>query len=71
MTLMCSGVGSLIGYLGTGWWFSACTPSTGTRWPVFWGGLTVVVGFVLVYFLIAYHGVGKGLKRVEEGSAAR
>ena len=24
MTLMNSGVGNLIGYLGTGWWFAAC-----------------------------------------------
>ncbi len=25
LTLMTSGVGNLLGYLGTGWWFSACT----------------------------------------------
>ena len=25
LTLMNSGVGNLIGYLGTGWWFAACT----------------------------------------------
>lgn len=55
MTLLNNGVGNLIGYLGSGWWFNACTQSGGTRWPVFWGGLSVLVAGVLAYFLIAYH----------------
>jgi hypothetical protein len=58
MSLMNGGVGNLIGYLGTGWWFAACTRPSGTRWPVFWGGLAVVVMAVLTYFLLAYHGRG-------------
>ena len=58
MSLMNSGVGSLLGYLGTGWWFAACAQASGTRWPMFWGGLAVVVMVVLVYFLVAYHGRG-------------
>lgn len=62
MTLMISGVGNLCGYLGTGLWFSACTVSSGTRWPVFWGGLSATVAVVLGYFLIAYRGVGSGLR---------
>jgi len=60
MTLMTGGVGNLAGYLGTGWWFSACTHSTVTRWPFFWGGLAVLVGGVLAYFLAVYRTVGDG-----------
>ena len=41
LSLMNSGVGNLLGYLGTGWWFSACTRAVGhamaallgRRWP--------------------------------------
>jgi MFS family permease len=61
LTLMSSGVGNLFGYLGNGWWFAACArPDGGTRWPVFWNGLAAAMGVVLVYFLIAYRGLGKG-----------
>ncbi len=63
MTLMISGVGNFIGYLGTGWWFAVCTGSGGTRWPLFWSGLAAVVAAVLAYFLLAYRGVGRGLRR--------
>jgi nucleoside transporter len=56
MALMNGGVGNLIGYLGTGWWFAACTHPTGTQWPIFWDGLAVAVAAVLVYFLSAYRG---------------
>jgi len=54
MTLMNNGVGNLIGYLGSGWWFNSCTTDTGTRWPLFWGGLSATVVVVLIYFLTAY-----------------
>lgn len=53
-TLMNGGVGNLIGYLGSGWWFAACGRPDGTQWPIFWGGLAASVAVVLVYFLIAY-----------------
>jgi nucleoside transporter len=56
LTLMNSGVGNLIGYLGTGWWFTACARPAGTQWTVFWGGLSVVVVVVLGYFLTAFRG---------------
>ncbi|MBI3413823.1 MAG: MFS transporter [Verrucomicrobia bacterium] len=59
IALMNSGVGNLIGYLGTGWWFAACARPTGTQWPLFWGGLAAAVSVVLVYFLVAYHGRGR------------
>jgi MFS family permease len=55
LTLMNGGVGNFIGYLGTGWWFAACTAPGGTRWPVFWGGLAATVALVMCYFLTAYH----------------
>jgi hypothetical protein len=63
MALINGGVGNLLGYLGTGWWFSACTPPGGTHWPLFWGGLAAAVGVVLVYFLLAYHGQGTGFQK--------
>jgi nucleoside transporter len=58
MALMNGGVGNLIGYLSTGWWFGACTNVGRTRWSLFWGGLAAAVAAVLVYFLIAYRGRG-------------
>ena len=61
MSLMNGGVGSLIGYLGVGGWFAVCTREAHTRWPVFWSGLSVAVAAVLVFFLVAYRGRGKGL----------
>jgi hypothetical protein len=63
LTLMTSGVGNLLGYLGTGWWFSACTHPSGTHWPLFWGGLGGAVGAVMAYFLTAYRGIGSGFLR--------
>ena len=66
LTLMTGGVGNLLGYLGTGWWFSRCTNPTGTQWPLFWGALAAAVGVVLAYFLTAYRGVGSGLLRAKE-----
>jgi len=66
MSLMNGGVGNLIGYLGIGWWFAACTRPTSTQWPVFWTGLAAAVALVLAYFLAAYHGTGGGLKRVKQ-----
>jgi MFS family permease len=61
MALVNGGVGNLIGYLGTGAWFSSCTdPDKTTHWPVFWSGLSMMVVVVLVYFLSAYRGRGDG-----------
>ncbi len=58
MSLMNGGVGNLIGYLGTAGWFALCVDSGGTRWPVFWLGLAILVVAVLVYFVTAYRGIG-------------
>lgn len=62
MSLMNGGIGNLLGYVGTGWWFSACTRETGTRWPLFWGGLSAAAAIVLIYFLSAYRGRGAQAK---------
>lgn len=60
LTLMISGVGNLIGYLGSGVWFRACHQPSGTQWSLFWGGLAATVATVLIYFLITYHGTRRG-----------
>jgi len=65
LTLMTNGVGNLLGYLGTGWWFAECTRAGGTQWSLFWGGLTASAGAVMAYFLAAYGGVGTGVLRSE------
>ena len=55
LTLMNNGCGNLLGYLGSGWWFAACTRTgVATNWPWFWGGLAALVGGVMIYFLAAY-----------------
>jgi hypothetical protein len=56
LSVMTSGAGNLLGYLGSGWWFAACTTGDVTRWTIFWGGIAVTVTLVLIYFLTAYRG---------------
>jgi len=60
LTLMTNGMGNLIGFLGTGWWFIACARPAGTQWTLFWGGLSAMVAVVMIYFLIAYKGNAAG-----------
>jgi MFS family permease len=62
LTLMNSGVGYLLGYLGCGWWFKRCGGPDNPDWLPFWGALTVAVALVVVYFLAAYRGIGRGMK---------
>jgi hypothetical protein len=66
LSLTNSGVGNLLGYLGTGWWFSECTRPSGTQWSLFWGGLAATVALVMAYFLMAYRGIGSGFMRAKE-----
>ncbi len=54
LVLMNTGFGNLFGYLGSGWWFDACTGPGGTHWGHFWGGLAAIMAAVIVYFLIAF-----------------
>jgi MFS family permease len=69
LTLMNSGVGNLIGYLGSGWWFDACTRPEGTNWRCFWGALAAIMAAVLVYFLAAYRGKEINLKSFQSQPA--
>ncbi len=71
MALTNSGVGNMIGYLGTGAWFAACASGGGTRWPLFWSGLAISSAAVLIFFLATYRGRGAGLLQHDgEGSPA-
>jgi MFS family permease len=56
MSLMTSGVGNLLGFLGTGWWFNACTKPGGVQWALFWSGLAAGVAVVMIYFMATYRG---------------
>jgi hypothetical protein len=51
--VLTTGVGSLLGFLGSGWWFRVCTTSRGVAWSEFWWGCSVVSAGILIYFLIA------------------
>jgi len=63
MALLTGGVGNLIGFLGNGAWFNFNARSGVENWPVFWGGLALMVAAVLAYFLTAYHGRGAAPER--------
>lgn len=63
LSLMSSGIGNLCGYLMTGWWLNLSTAGTRTNWTLYWSVLSGVMGVVLAYFLISYHGQSKGLIR--------
>ncbi len=56
LSLVNTGFGNLVGYLGTGAWFAACTSASGTRWTLFWSGLAAAAAIVMVYFLSVYRG---------------
>ncbi len=59
LTLLTSGVGNLLGFLGSGWWFARSGSSgAAADWPLFWGGLAVVTGAVFVFFATLYRGRG-------------
>ena len=70
LMLMNGGVGNLVGYLGTGWWFDACTRGVHTHWTVFWGTLSAFVGCVMIYFLVAYRGAAPDLVQVNKSNSA-
>ena len=56
LSLMISGFGNLIGYLGNGWWKTVNTAGVVTHWPRFWFGLTGVMVAVFVFFAWSYRG---------------
>ena len=58
LTLMTSGIGTLVGALVSGWWWaqSKTGPASTVDWPHFWAGLAAVTALVFVFFAIAYRG---------------
>jgi MFS family permease len=68
LTLLNGGVGNLIGYLGSGWWFNACTATGHTDWRLFWGMLAACVAAVLAYFLMAFR--NQDLRRINPVKAS-
>jgi len=58
LALLMSGVGNLLGYLGGGWWFRACTHDHHTNWELFWIGETALTTAVCLLFALAYKGRG-------------
>ena len=52
--VLTTGVGSLLGYLWSGWWFRACSTSGCMAWSTFWWGCAAVSAGIVIYFLIAY-----------------
>lgn len=55
-TVMLSGAGNLVGYVGTGAWLHYCSQNGATDWRVYWSGLAAVVALVCGYFIVAYRG---------------
>ena len=54
MTLLITGFGNLLGYLGCGALHSACTSDGFTNWPLYWVVLAGCVVLVGVYFWVFY-----------------
>lgn len=62
LAVMIGGFGNLAGYLGSGWWKHANTIGAWTDWAVFWGGLSLSMVMVFVFFALFY----RGKRRVPE-----
>jgi hypothetical protein len=56
LTLMMSGIGTLIGMLGAGTWRMVCGVEGHTDWRTFWVGMTGTSMMVFVFFALAYKG---------------
>ncbi|MEI6713388.1 MAG: MFS transporter [Verrucomicrobiota bacterium] len=54
MTLLISGFGNLLGYLGCGWLRTFYSTENHTRWPEYWLALSAVVFAVGWYFVQSY-----------------
>lgn len=64
LQVMLAGFGNLAGYLGTGWWRSACMSAGVTNWPRFWWGMSALSAGVFVWFALSYRGQPKPDVRV-------
>lgn len=53
--VMTNGVGNLVGFLASGWWFHLCTQAGSTRWGIFWSGCAAIALLITLYFLSCYH----------------
>lgn len=56
LSMLTSGIGSLIGYGLTGTWYTFCLHGRIVNWQVYWLGLGCVVGLVFLFFTVSYHG---------------
>jgi MFS family permease len=56
LTLMVSGVGTLVGALASGWWLSWCTGMEGPRWNLYWTVLGALILAVMLWFAMSFHG---------------
>ncbi len=56
LSMLTAGVGNLLGYLFTGLWLYFCESDNGINWRLFWGGLSLLVFLVFVYFAMNYRG---------------
>jgi hypothetical protein len=56
LSMLTSGIGSLLGYGLTGTWYSVCLHGQVVNWQVYWLGLGCVVGLVFLFFTVCYHG---------------
>jgi nucleoside transporter len=54
LSFLNGGVGNIIGYLGTGWWFAACTLQQKTHWTLFWGVLAGIMALVAIHFFRSF-----------------
>lgn len=58
LVLMVSGVGTLAGALGCGWWREWCAGPDGTRWAQYWWVLSAATLGVFAFFAASYRGGG-------------
>ncbi len=56
LSVMLSGFGNLVGYIGNGWWRNACMAGETTHWPKFWYGVCGAAAVVWIWFAFSYRG---------------
>ena len=59
LQVMIAGVGNIVGYIGTGWWRTACMNGGATNWPRFWYGMSGVAAVAFLFFAVSYRGQAK------------
>jgi MFS family permease len=56
LTVMVSGVGTLLGALACGWWLDWCNHADGMRWNLYWTVLSGATLAVMIWFAMAFDG---------------